>query len=128
MKKQKATLLMICLASLSVASTYSVTLASDPTSQVSPGKRVHGSTGWYDGYRLLTVNGQVVREYCGWKTYDWDRTNLTSLTYLGYTVVTSAVDFEPDSGLVSHFYTPATVLFGEATPVDPEDPLNEAID
>lgn len=113
---------------MSVASTYTVTLASDPACQVTPGKRVHGSTGWYDGYRRATVNGQVVREFCGWKTYDWDRTNETSVTYLGYYVVTSAVDFEPDSGLVSHFYTPATVLWGTdpcPVPVDPPMPVGQ---
>jgi len=113
---------------MSVALTYTVTLASDSTCQVTPGKRVHGSTGWYDGYRRVTVNGQVVREYCGWKTYDWDRTNETPVTYLGYYVVTSAVDFEPDSGLVSHFYTPATVLWGTdpcPVPVDPPMPVGQ---
>lgn len=108
---------MICLASMSVASTYTVTLASDPACQATAGKRVHGSTGWHDGDRRVAVNGQAVREYCGWKTYDWDRTNLTS-----------AVDFEPDSGLVSHFYTPATVLWGTdpcPVPVDPPMPVGQ---
>lgn len=127
MKKTILSLFALSAISIAMASTYQVTLASN-SAKVTPGMRVTGSTGWYEGYQRVTVNGVVTRVFFGTQTYTWDRTNTSSDTYMGYTVVTAAVDQEPDSGLVSHFYTPATVLWGPVAvpvPVDPPGPAGQ---
>lgn len=95
-----------------VASTYTATIASDSQNIIDPSETVAGTTGWYDGYRRVTVGGEIVREFVGWDTYTWNRTNSDTVSYQGYTVTITAIDFPEDSGLVSQFTNPATVNWG----------------
>lgn len=93
------------------ASTYTVTIASD-TTPVDVNETVSGQTGWHSGYFRVTQGGQVVRSFFGNTSYTWNATNPGPYARAGYEVRISAIDYEPDSGLASHFSNPGTVVWG----------------